>query len=77
MEDGEMQNDNSLTAVLLRAYLWLVPIGMLLAAIAFGAVAAVDGRWGLFGVMVVIGVVGVGLGVAHWWVLYRFGKGAS
>jgi hypothetical protein len=72
-----MQNDNSLTAVMLKAYLWLVPIGMLVAAVVFGAVAAADGRWALFGVMIVIGLVAVGLGVAHWWVLYRFGKAAS
>lgn len=72
-----MQNDNSLTALFLRVYLWLVPIGMLLAAVVFGAIAAADGRWPLFGVMVVLGLVAVALGIAHWWVLYRFGKGPS
>jgi hypothetical protein len=72
-----VQNDNSLTAVMLKAYLWLVPIGMLGAALVFGGIAAADGRWALFGVMVVIGLVAVALGIAHWWVLYRFGKGAA
>jgi hypothetical protein len=58
----------------LRAWMWLVPIGMLAAAAVFGTVAALDGRWGLLAVMVFIGVIGLALLVVHWWLLYRFGK---
>jgi hypothetical protein len=60
--------------LLLRAWLWLTPITMLSAAIGFGAYAAIDGRWALFGVMAVMAFVGVGLLVFHWWILYRFGR---
>ena len=70
-----MINDNSLGMFFLRAWLWLTPIGMLAAAIGFGAYAAIDGRWPLFGVMAVMAFVGVGLLVFHWWILYRFGRG--
>jgi hypothetical protein len=67
-------HDNTLGMVFLRAWLWLVPIGMLVAAIGFGVYAAIDGRWALFGVMVGMAFVAVGLMVLHYWVLYRFGK---
>jgi hypothetical protein len=66
--------DNSLGALFLRAWLWLVPIGMLLAAGGFGAYAAVDGRWGLFGVMIVMAMFALGLLVLHYWIVFRFGK---
>ena len=69
------RQDNSLTMFFLRVWMWLMPIGMLVAAIGFGAFAAVDGRWALFAVMVVIGVFAVVLLTLHYWVLYRFGKG--
>lgn len=72
----EMKDDNSLTAFLLRAWLWLVPVVMLGAAVIFGGIAAIDGRWPLFGVMVVLALVALGLGLAHYWLLYRFGKGS-
>ena len=72
-----MQNDNSLTVLFLRVWMWLVPAGMLAAAVVFGVIAAADGSWGLFGVMVVLGLVAISLGVAHYWLLYRFGKGAA
>jgi hypothetical protein len=72
-----MQNDNSLTVLFLRVWMWLVPVAMFVAAIVFGTIAAVDGSWGLFGVMFVLGLVAIGLGVAHYWLLYRFGKGAA
>lgn len=57
--------------------MWFVPIAMLMAAVAFGAFAAADGRWALFGIMVMFGLFGCGLLVLHWWVLYRFGKGQT
>ena len=67
--------------IILRAWMWVVPIGLLAAAVIFGAIAAIDGRWPLFGVMVVIGLFSLGLLMLHWWVLYRFGgsqeQGAS
>jgi hypothetical protein len=73
-----MNNDRQgLTMLILRAWLWIVPIAMLVAAIGFGAYAALDGRWALFGFMVVIGFVAVMLFAFHWWVLYRFGKPVS
>ena len=43
--------DNSLTMLLLRVWLWSVPIAMLGAAVVFGGIAAADGRWGLSGAM--------------------------
>jgi hypothetical protein len=53
---------------------WLVPIGVLVASTVFSVIAAMDGRWGLLAVMVVIGVFfGLGLLLVHWWVIYRFG----
>jgi hypothetical protein len=67
-------NENSLGMVLLRAWLWLVPVGMFIAAIAFGVYAALEGNWALFGFMMVIGFVAVMLLIFHWWILYRFGK---
>lgn len=60
---------------LLRAWLWIVPIGMLIAAGAFAALAALDGRWGLVGAMGVIGLFAVILLALHWWIIYRFGRG--
>jgi len=58
----------------LRLWMWAVPIVMLVAAFLFGAIAAVDGRWGLLVVMIVMGLIALGLLVFHWWVLYRFGR---
>lgn len=69
--------DNSLMAVMLRVWLWLMPIGMFVAAVAFGVIAAVDERWELFGVMIVLAFIAVGLAVLNYWALYRFGKGAG
>jgi hypothetical protein len=63
-----------LTMLFLRAWMWLVPIGMIAAAVMFGTIAAVDGRWGLLAVMVLMGVIGVALMLVHWWLLYRFGR---
>jgi hypothetical protein len=71
------RQDNSLTMLLLRVWMWLVPVGMLAAAVVFGGIAAADGRWGLFAVMFVIGVFAIVLLFVHYWVLYRFGKGAG
>ena len=72
-----MSSQNSLGMMFLRIWMWLVPLGMLAAAVGFGAYAAVDGRWPLFGVMVVMAVFAIVLLVLHYWVLYRFGKDAS
>jgi len=61
---------------ILRLWMWAVPILMLVAAFLFGTIAAVDGRWGLLFVMIVMGLMGLGLFVFHWWVLNRFGSRA-
>jgi hypothetical protein len=61
---------------LLRLWLWLMPVVILAAAVVFGWMAAADGRWGLFGVMVGMGVLGVALLVFHYWILQRFGAEA-
>jgi hypothetical protein len=58
----------------LRAWMWLVPILMFVAAVVFGVVAALDGLWGLFGFMVFVGVTAIGMLFFHWWILYRFGQ---
>lgn len=73
----QANGDQGLTMLFLRVWLWLVPVVMLGAAVVFGGIAAADGRWPLFGVMLVIGLVAVGLMVLHYWLLYRFGKGAT
>jgi hypothetical protein len=74
---AQRQTDNSMTMAILRVWLWAVPVVMLLAAAVFGVIAGADGRWGLVGVMVVMGLIAVGLMVLHYWALYRFGKGAD
>jgi hypothetical protein len=63
--------------VVLRAWMWLVPIVMLAAAVLFGGIAVADGSWALFVAMLLIGLFAAGLLVLHWWLLYRFGKGAA
>ena len=65
---------NSLSMIILRVWMWLVPVVMLLAAVVFGAIAVSDGKWGLLVVMIVIGVTAIGLMYLHYWVMYRFGK---
>jgi hypothetical protein len=60
---------------ILRLWLWVVPIGMLVASVVFAVVAALDERWGLLVVMVLMGVLAVALLVFHWWAMYRFGQG--
>jgi hypothetical protein len=65
---------NSLSMIILRAWMWLAPFAMLLAAVVFGAIAVADGKWGLLAVMIVIGVTAIGLMYFHYWVIYRFGK---
>jgi len=72
-----MSGQNSLTMFLSQAWMWFVPIAMLVAAVVFGGIAAVDGRWGLFAVMLFLGVFACVLMAAHYWLLYRFGKGAG
>jgi len=64
------------TMRLLRLWLWLMPVAILVASVVFGWIAAADGRWGLFGVMVAMGVLGAGLLVFHYWILHRFGAEA-
>ncbi len=67
-----------LASVLLRAWMWLVPVAILLTSAIFATVAALDGRWGLLAIMVLVGVFfGLGLLVVHWWVMYRFGSAAG
>jgi uncharacterized membrane protein len=72
-----MIGGNSLSMIILRAWMWLVPFVMLLAAVVFGAIAVADGKWGLLAVMVVIGCTAIGLMFFHYWVMYRFGKDAK
>ncbi len=62
---------------IMRLWLWLVPIAIVAAAVGFSALAALDGRWGLLAVMIVMGLFGLGLMVLHWWLLYRFGAGTG
>jgi uncharacterized transporter YbjL len=71
---GPGQPEGGLTMTLLRLWLWVVPIGLIIAAAVFGVVAFTGERWALFGVMVVIGVFAIALLVLHWWVMYRFGR---
>jgi hypothetical protein len=73
----QRQADNGMTMAILRVWLWVVPIGMLIASLVFGGIAAADGNWGLVGVMFVMALIAVGLMVLHYWALYRFGKGAG
>jgi len=65
---------NGVPMFFLRAWMWLVPIALMVAAVVFGLIAALDGSWGLLAVMVFMGVVGLALLALHWWLLYRFGK---
>ena len=66
--------DNSLTMLLLRVWLWAVPIVMLATAVVFGGIAAADGRWALAGAMFGLGLIAGALLVVHYWLLYRFGR---
>lgn len=59
--------------VALRAWLWFVPVALLVASISLSVVAALDGRWPLLAAMALIGVFALGLMVFHWWAMYRFG----
>ena len=70
------EETGGLTMTLLKAWLWLMPIGMFVVAVVFAVVAALDERWALFTVMVVMGVSAIGLLGLHWWALYSFGKKA-
>ena len=70
MREGAM---DGLAMKLMRAWMWLVPIVMLGAAVLFGYLAAADGRWGLVAVMAFVGLLGLALLTLHWWLLYRFG----
>ena len=66
--------DNIMTRLLLRVWLWAVPIVMFGTALVFGGIAAADGSWGLTGAMFVLGLIAIGMMVMHYWLLYRFGK---
>jgi hypothetical protein len=70
----DVVGSNSLSMIILRVWMWLVPFVMLLAAFVFGAIAVNDGKWGLLVVMIVIGLTAIGLMYLHYWVMYRFGK---
>ena len=67
-------NDNSVGSYMLRAWLWFVPIVMLLTAVGFGVYAAIDGQWALAAVMGFLGSVALGLLMFHYVLVYRFGK---
>lgn len=54
--------------------MWFVPVAMLVAAVVFGVLAALDGRWGLLAFMVLVGVIAIAMLAFHWWILYRFGR---
>lgn len=58
----------------LRLWLWAVPLVMLLGAVVFGLIAALDGRWPLFGMMVLVALFALGLLFLHYWAMYRFGR---
>jgi hypothetical protein len=65
---------NSISMLVLRIWMWIVPVVMLLGAVVFGAIAAANGNWALVAVMIVIGATAIGLMYFHYWVMYRFGK---
>ncbi len=83
MEDGSRSRarrqtePQSFTVLVIRAWMWLVPVAILAASAIFGTIAALDERWGLLIVMVVMAVFAVGLMLLHWWLLYRFGTQAA
>lgn len=68
---------NGLTATLLRAWMWAVPILMIATGIIFAGIAAASESWALVAMMVMVAGFGCVLLVLHWWVLYRFGKDAQ
>jgi len=74
---GEPAQPPSFGMFLLRLWMWAVPVVMLVAAVIFGTIAVIDGRWGLFAVMLFMGCIAVSLLVFHWWVLYRFGRSSE
>ncbi len=69
-------NSGGMTMTILRVWLWVVPIGLLVAAVVFAVIAALDERWALLVVMVLMGFLALGLLAFHWWVMYRFGQGS-
>ncbi len=70
----DVMGGTSISMLVLRIWMWLVPFVMLLGAVIFGAIAVADGKWGLVALMIVIGVTAIGLMYFHYWVMYRFGK---
>lgn len=62
------------TMFALRAWLWIVPVGIIIASGIFSVIAALDERWGLVAVMIVMCVFGLGLLLFHLWLMYRFGS---
>ncbi len=68
---------NSLSMIILRAWMWLVPVVMLVGAVVFGVIAVNDGKWGLLVVMIVMGAIALGLMYLHYWLMYRFGRNAG
>lgn len=80
MEQGTRKTARSAAPrppVALRLWLWLVPIAIVAVAGVLSIIAALDGRWGLLAVMIVMGLFGIGLLVLHWWVMYRFGAASE
>jgi hypothetical protein len=74
---GPPAQPESFGLFVLRLWMWVVPIVMFVAAAIFGTIAVVDGRWGLFVVMLFMACIAVSLFVFHWWVLYRFGRSSG
>ncbi|MFQ5473404.1 MAG: hypothetical protein ACE5FA_11040 [Dehalococcoidia bacterium] len=72
-----MARDGGLTMGLLRVWLWLMPIVMLVVAVVFAVIAALDERWALLTVMGLLGAFAIGLLGLHWWAMYGFGKGSG
>jgi hypothetical protein len=73
---GKPAQPESFGMFVLRLWMWAVPVVMFVAAVIFGTIAVIDGRWGLFVVMSFMGAIAASLLVFHWWVLYRFGSDA-
>ncbi len=68
------EEQQGLAVFFLRAWMWFVPIAMLVVAVIFGLVAALDGQWALLAVMIFVAGIAIGMLFLHWWILYRFGQ---
>ena len=76
MDDGRRKmsgRPEGFTMLALRAWLWFVPIGMIIARRCSRSSRRWTSAGGLFAVMIVMGVFGLALLVFHLWLMYRFG----